>query len=35
MVLLKIRHLHTTVTFPPGKRHVFWVCPVTQLLILL
>lgn len=35
MVLLKIRHLHITVTFSPGKRHVFWVCPVTQLLILL
>lgn len=35
MVLLKIRHLHITVTFSPGKCHVFWVCPVTQLLILL
>lgn len=35
MVLFKIRHLHITVTFSPGKPHVFWVCPVTQLLILL
>lgn len=25
MVLLKIKHLHITVTFSPGKRHVFWV----------
>lgn len=34
-VLSKTKHLHITGTFPLGKRHVFWVCPVTQLLILL
>lgn len=34
-VLSKTKHLHITGTFAPWKRHVFWVCPVTQLLILL